>query len=30
MVPENPDNYYGCNKISPKLLAVAISAFGYS
>jgi beta-1,4-galactosyltransferase 1 len=30
MVPENPANYYGCNKISPKLLAVAISAFGYS
>lgn len=30
MVPENPENFYGCNNLAPKLLAVAISAFGYS
>lgn len=30
MVPENPQNYYGCNNLAPKLLASAISAFGYS
>lgn len=30
MVPENPENFYECNPIVPKLIAVSISAFGYS
>lgn len=30
LIPENDANIYGCNKDAPKLLAVAISAFGYS
>ncbi len=30
MVPENEANIYGCNKKTPKLMATAISAFGYS
>lgn len=30
LIPENDANMYGCNREAPKLLAVAISAFGYS
>lgn len=30
LLPENDANIYGCNSEAPKLLAVAISAFGYS
>ena len=30
MVPENDANIYGCHPDAPKLMAVAISAFGYS
>ena len=29
MVPENPKNFYECNPLVPKLIAVSISAFGY-
>ena len=30
LVPENDDNIYECDRQKPKLLAVAISAYGYS
>lgn len=30
LLPENELNMYGCDKQKPKLLAVAISAYGYS
>ena len=30
LIPENENNIYSCHQKTPKLLAVAISAFGYS
>ena len=30
IIPENDKNIYGCAQLRPKLLAVSISAFGYS
>ncbi len=30
LLPENSKNQYGCNPSTPRLMAVAISAYGYS
>ena len=30
LLPENNKNIYGCNLYTPKLMAVSISAYGYS
>ena len=30
LIPENSKNVYGCNAKTPRLMAVSISAYGYS